>query len=348
MISRYEEATRTVYFGRGLLPHVSELLSDEFDGVFVISTERLASLVETVGRTLGARHAHTRIGATMHVPVTEVTSVIESFDATEARSVLAIGGGSAVGLGKAISRRREVPLAAIPTTYAGSEMTAVWGETRNGIKTTGRNAVVRPRQVLYDVSLTETMPTATSIASMFNALAHAMEALYAQDATPVSDAIARQAVAHLCVAANSLAVAKESDPDVGERALRGAWLAGHVLGNTTMSLHHKLCHVLGGTFNLPHADTHAVLLPKVLATCVDHAPETYAVFSDALGTSEPEKRLSDIACAAGVPTSLQELGVNRVQLEQLTTYLQGGDDQQVYDFDLARASSVLRDALQQR
>lgn len=352
----YTETNRTVHFGHQLITRTEDLLPSEFDGIFLITTERFAEPVDDLARRLGTRHAHTQVGATMHVPVAEIATALEAFDNKGARSVFALGGGSAVGLAKSLARRRQVPISAAPTTYAGSEMTPVWGETSHGRKTTGRDETVRPKVVIYDVALTETMPIPASVASAYNALAHAMEALYARDATPVSHAIATRAIADLCAAVVSFSEPDTtgivSSPDSSRtpvatarsHALQGAWLAGHVLGSTTMSLHHKLCHILGGTYNLPHAETHAVLLPHVLATCAEAAPGVYQTFADALHTSTPAARLQQIAAATGVPTTLQQLGVTSDDLDSLASELVESADQGQYDFEPSVAAAVLRQA----
>jgi len=352
----YKETNRTVHFGRELISQTENLLPAEFEGLFLITTERFADRVDDLARRLGSRHAHTQVGATMHVPVAEIESALEAFDAKGARSVFAVGGGSAVGLAKSLARRRQVPIGAAPTTYAGSEMTPVWGETSDARKTTGRDEAVRPRVVVYDVALTETMPIPASVASAYNALAHAMEALYARDATPVSHAIATRAIAELCAAVVSFSESNMNAANGGadstgtplatarSHALQGAWLAGHVLGSTTMSLHHKLCHILGGAYNLPHAETHAVLLPHVLATCTDTATGVYQTFADALHTSAPAARLQQVAAASGVPTSLQQLGVTEHDLDSLASHLIEETEQRHYDFDPAVAATVLREA----
>jgi maleylacetate reductase len=355
------ETNRTVHFGRDLLSRAEKLLGPEFNEVFLITSERLASPVGELALRLGVRHAHTQIGAAMHTPVAAIESALDAFDEKGARSVLAVGGGSVVGLAKALARRRQVPIGAATTTYAGSEMTPVWGETSDGQKTTGRDENVRPRVVLYDVALTETMPLTASVASGFNALAHAMEALYARDATPVSDAIATRAIGDLCAAVSSfseVAEIMETGEQDGHRtlmatarthALQGAWLAGHVLGSTTMSLHHKLCHLLGGSYNLPHAETHAVLLPHVLAICATTAPGVYQTFADALHTAEPDARLHRVATVAGVPTTLQQLGVSEEALDALASRLIADTtDQGNYDFDPSLAVTVLRNAWSNR
>ncbi|WP_426241330.1 iron-containing alcohol dehydrogenase [Nocardioides sp. LHG3406-4] len=353
----HSETNRTVHFGRDLLSQAEKLLGADFDDLYLITTERLAEPVDELARRLGVRHAHTQVGAPMHTPVTAIDRALHAFDENGAGSVLAVGGGSVIGLAKALARRRQIPIAAATTTYAGSEMTPVWGETSDGQKTTGRDENVRPRVVIYDVALTETMPLTASVASGFNALAHAMEAMYARDATPVSDAIATRAVANLCASVTTfseVAGAIETGGQDGHRslmvvarsqALQGAWLAGHVLGSTTMSLHHKLCHLLGGSYNLPHAETHAVLLPHVLALCAETAPGVYRTFANALQTAAPDAMLHRVATAARVPTTLQQLGVSEDELNALASRLIADTgDRGHYDFDPSLAVTVLRNA----
>src|SRR6185369_5308698 len=170
----------------------------------------------------------------------------------------------ATGLAKAIALRTGLPQVIVPTTYAGSELTSVLGETAGGRKTTQRTPAVRPETVLYDVSLTLSLPVPVSAASGLNALAHAVEARYAPDANPMTDLLAAEATRLLTSALPRIA-ADPSDVDARTDALRGAWLAGTCLDAVQMGLHHRLCHHLGGKFGLPHAETHAVLLPYVMA-----------------------------------------------------------------------------------
>jgi alcohol dehydrogenase class IV len=214
---------------------------------------------------------------------------------------VAIGGGSTIGLGKAIALRTDMPQVVIPTTYAGSEMTPVLGETAEDRKTTRRTLRVLPETVLYDVELTLTLPAAVSAASGVNAMAHAVEALYAANANPVTSLLAGESVGLL---AHALPVIADDPRDAGARAdaLRGSWLAGMCLATAGMALHHKLCHILGGTFGLPHAATHAAVLPHAIAYNASAAPEAMSVLANALGQPDP---------AGGVYRMLGELGLER-------------------------------------
>src|SRR5207237_5575433 len=223
-------------------------------------------------------------GAVMHTPVEVTEAAMARVDELQADCIVAIGGGSTVGLGKAIALRSDLPQIAIPTTYAGSEMTDILGETRAGVKTTVRSSNVLPETVIYDVDLTLSLPAKLSAMSGMNAIAHAVEALYAEDGNPIVDLMAEEGLRAL---AHSLPVIMSSPRDREARMLAqyGAWLCGTCLGAVAMALHHKLCHVLGGSFKLPHAETHAVLLPYTAAYNAGAAPQAMSKVARALGTN---------------------------------------------------------------
>jgi maleylacetate reductase len=187
-------------------------------------------------------------------------------------------------------------------------MTPVWGLTEHGAKRTGRDPSVLPRSVVYDPELTLSLPVNLSVTSGVNALAHAAEALYAPDASPPVSLMAEEGVRTLAGALPALAAAPR-DLAARGRALYGAWLCGAALGATTMGLHHKLCHVLGGTFGLPHAETHTVVLPYALAYNAPAAPEAMAALGRALDTADVPGAVRDLAGGTGVPRSLAELGL---------------------------------------
>jgi maleylacetate reductase len=253
----------------------------------------------------------------MHVPIEVADRARDVAAELGADGCVAVGGGSAIGLGKAIALKHGLPVVAIPTTYAGSEMTPVWGLTEAGQKRTGRDNRVLPRSVLYDPELTVSLPAALSAASGMNALAHAVEALYAPDASPVVSLMAEEAVRSLAAALPRV-VADGNDLDARSDALYGAWLCGSVLGATTMSLHHKLCHTLGGTLNLPHAQTHTVVLPHALAFNAPAVPDALAALSRALGGApDPARELWELAGRLGAPRSLSELGMEEADIARV-------------------------------
>jgi maleylacetate reductase len=276
-------------------------------------------------------------GARMHVPVGAVTDACATATRLGADGCVAVGGGSTIGLGKAIALRRGLPIVAVPTTYAGSEMTPIWGLTEDGVKRTGRDRAVLPRSVVYDPELTVTLPLGLSVTSGLNAVAHAMEGLYAPDASPIVSLMAEEGVRALVTALPRI-VASGEDREARARALYGAWLCGAVLGATTMSLHHKLCHVIGGSFDLPHADVHAVVLPYVLAFNAPAAPAMAAAMSRALGSpEEPARRLWELGRELGAPASLAAIGMPQEGLAEVRS--------QVMAAPYANPSPVTADAV---
>jgi len=221
---------------------------------------------------------------------------------------IALGGGSTIGLGKAIALRTDLPQIVIPTTYAGSEATPILGETESGRKTTQRSLKVLPEVIVYDVDLTLTLPHGLTTTSGMNAMAHAVEALYAEDANPVISLLAEQAIGILAQALPRI-TQNPQDREARADALYGAWACGTCLGSVGMALHHKLCHVLGGSFGLPHADTHTVVLPHAVAFNAPAAPEAMARVARALGGTEAAQGLFELAGELGAPRSLSEIGM---------------------------------------
>jgi maleylacetate reductase len=277
--------------------------------VLVLCTPEQADTGRLVADALGDRAAGILPEARMHVPIEVARRARDRAAERGADGCVAVGGGSAVGLGKAIALEHGLPIIAVPTTYAGSEMTPVWGLTENGEKRTGRDERVLPRSVLYDPELTLSLPAGMSATSGMNAMAHAVEGLYAPDATPIISLMAAEGVRALAAALPRV-VADGADLDARTDAQYGAWLCGAVLAATTMSLHHKLCHTLGGTLDLPHAQTHTVVLPHALAYNAAAAPAAVAALSAALGgVPDPARELWDLAGRMGAPRSLRELGM---------------------------------------
>ncbi|MFD1660071.1 maleylacetate reductase [Streptomyces caeni] len=266
-----------------------------------------------VADALGDACAGLYAEARMHVPVEIADHAVEVVRAAGADGCVAVGGGSAIGLGKAVALRTGLPLIAVPSTYSGSEMTPVWGLTEHGIKRTGRDPVVQPRSVVYDPELTLSLPLSLTVTSGINALAHAVEALYAPDTSPLVSLMAEEGARVMAEALPRLA-AEPEDLLARGRALYAAWLCGACLGSTTMGLHHKLCHVLGGTFGLPHAQTHTVVLPYTLAYNAPAAPRAVAALGRALGAEDVPRALWELAGRLGAPRSLAELGLREGDL----------------------------------
>ena len=218
----------------------------------------------------------------MHTPVEVTELALAAMKDCDADCIVSLGGGSTTGLGKALALRTGVNQLCIPTTYAGSEMTPILGETKDGLKTTVRTNDVLPETVIYDVDLTLSLPPALAATSGINAIAHAVEALYARDTNPVISLMAEEGIRALARALPAI-VAKPDDREARSDALYGAWLCGVCLGTVGMALHHKLCHTLGGTFDLPHAETHTIVLPHALAYNAPAVPEAAARIARAIG-----------------------------------------------------------------
>ncbi|MCW8378855.1 maleylacetate reductase [Streptomyces justiciae] len=281
--------------------------------LLVVSGTHGADTAQAVADSLGPACAGLHPGARMHVPVEVAARAVEVARAADADGCVAVGGGSAIGLGKAIALRTGLPLIAVPSTYSGSEATPVWGLTEHGAKRTGRDPSVLPRSIVYDPELTLSLPVPLSVTSGVNAIAHAVEALYAPDTSPLIALTAEEGVRAMAGALPQLA----DDPrnlDARSRALYGAWLCGSCLGATTMGLHHKLCHVLGGTFGLPHAETHTVVLPYALAYNAPAAPEAAAAVASALDAPDAPTALWRLAGDLGAPRSLAELGLKEADV----------------------------------
>jgi maleylacetate reductase len=282
--------------------------------VLVVCGSRGEGTARAVADALGEACAGLHAEARMHVPVEVADRAVEAARAAGADGCVAVGGGSAIGLGKAIALRTGLPLIAVPSTYSGSEMTPVWGLTEHGAKRTGRDPAVQPRSVVYDPELTLSLPVPLTVTSGVNALAHAVEALYAPDASPLVSLMAEEGVRAMTQALPLVAAAPD-DLDARGRALYGAWLCGACLGATTMGLHHKLCHVLGGTFGLPHAETHTVVLPYALAYNAPAAPRAVTALSRALGGADDVPHaLWALAGSLGAPRGLAELGLKETDL----------------------------------
>jgi maleylacetate reductase len=225
-----------------------------------------------------------------------------------ADALLAVGGGSMTGLGKAIALRTDLPQIVLPTTYAGSEMTPILGETRDGAKTTLRDMRVLPEVVIYDVDLTLGLPADISAASGMNAIAHAVEALYARDRNPLISLAAEEGIAALARALPRITRAPR-DREARSEALCGAWLCGVCLGMVGMALHHTLCHALGGSFGLPHAETHAIVLPHAAAYNAPAAPAAMARVARSLGADDAAQGLYDLAGRLGTKRALRDIGM---------------------------------------
>ncbi|WP_300016492.1 maleylacetate reductase [Pseudonocardia sp.] len=273
--------------------------------VLLIASERDAGRVRIITDPLAGRVAATFTAVREHVPV--ATADAARAAAVGADAVLCIGGGSTIGAAKAVALTTRLPIVAVPTTYAGSEVTPIWGLSEDGVKTTGVDLAVLPRTVVYDPELTATLPPELAAASALNAMAHCVEAFWAPRRNPVSSVLAEEGVRVLA------AGLRDGDP---ADLLRGAYLAGTAFAAAGSGLHHKLAHVLGG-LGLPHARTHATVLPHVLAFNAAGSPEATTRIARALGCADAVAGLRALTDAAGVPRGLRELGLRADQLDEV-------------------------------
>jgi len=318
----YQATPSRVVFGAGRL----SVLPDEVKRLgaqraLVLTTPEQRPLGERVVALLGECAAGVYSQAVMHVPVEVAHAARDEAARLGADCYVAVGGGSTIGLGKAIALVSGQPIIAVPTTYAGSEVTPIYGLTEGRLKKTGRDQRVLPRTVVYDPELTLTLPVEISGASGMNAMAHAVEAMYAEDANPIVTLMAEESIRALAGALPAV-VQRPDDIDARGRALYGAWLAGVCLGTVGMAIHHKLCHTLGGTFNLPHAQTHAAMLPHTAHYNHAAAPRALERVARALGGERAQDAgplLLGLNQALGIVTALSAIGMPEGGLDEAAT-----------------------------
>jgi alcohol dehydrogenase class IV len=280
----------------------------------VLSTPGQVHQAQSLAPILGEKLAGFFSGAAMHTPVAVTEQAMEVVMEKRVDCLVALGGGSTIGLGKAIALRTGLPQIAIPTTYAGSEMTPILGETKDGAKVTQITQEVLPEVAIYDVEMTLTFPAALSVTSGINAIAHAVEALYARDRNPVICLMAVEGIKALTGALPKI-VMDPIDRSSRSEAQYGAWLCGICLGSVGMALHHKLCHTLGGSYNLPHAETHTIVLPHALAYNAPAIPDVIELLARTLNTEDPALALYELAGNTGAPQALRDLGMKESDID---------------------------------
>ena len=305
-----------VRFGAGIRKAVAEEI--EALGArraLILTTPQQAALADDFAALCGRAAVGRFTGAAMHTPVDISEQAAAVARDLGADVLVSVGGGSTTGLGKAIALRTDLPQIVVPTTYAGSEATGILGQTENGVKTTLTSPRVQPEVILYDAELVTSLPVGMTVTSALNAMAHAAEGLYARDRSPLSSLMA---VEGLRAFRDSLPAVMSRPDDVAARGqtLYGAWLCGTVLGQVGMALHHKLCHTLGGSFDLPHAETHAVILPHALAFNAEAVPDLLAPVSELFGHGNPGAGLWHFAREARAPLALRDLGLKESDLDR--------------------------------
>jgi alcohol dehydrogenase class IV len=283
--------------------------------VLLVTGEQEEPLARELAAPLGDRLISVFSGVRPHVPLPVAEAVRALAGSVRADALLSVGGGSTTGTAKAIALTTGLPIVAVPTTYAGSEVTPVWGLTQEQRKVTGTDGRVLPRVVIYDPELTLSLPAELSAASGLNALAHCVEAFWAPRRNPISSLAAQEGVRALGAA---LPVVVKDPADLGARTelLYGAYLAGSAFAVAGSGLHHKICHVLGGAYNLPHAQTHAIVLPEVLAFNAPAAPDAAARIGAALGVGDPVAGLRELSAQLSIPDGLRALGMRAEQVDE--------------------------------
>ena len=311
----YSGLPMRVVFGAG---SVAEL-AKEVDRLgakraLLLATAGRTAMVKSVAEPLGIRVAGVFDRVVMHTPLELAEEARRLAASVQADCCVVVGGGSTIGFGKAIALTSALPLLAVPTTYSGSEMTTIWGIREGGAKKTGRDPKVLPKTVIYDPALTVDLPPHVSAASGMNAMAHCVEALYAHDGNPIVSMMAEEGIRAL---ASALPRVMENPKDIEARsdALYGAWLAGCTISTTSIALHHKLCHVLGGSFNLPHAETHSIVLPHAVRYN-ESAAEAMRRIERALGARDAAAAIYDLEKKLRLPLRLADIGMKEQDLER--------------------------------
>lgn len=311
----YQGSPARIVFGNGASADVGTWVETlGCRRALVLSTPHQAADAEAMAARLGGLAVGTFTDATMHTPVDVTERAVARAAELRADCVVSLGGGSTTGLGKAMAYRTDIPQIVVPTTYAGSEVTPILGQTEGGAKTTLRSPKVTPEVVIYDPDLTTGLPVGMSVTSGLNAIAHAAEALYAGDRNPITTMMSIDGMRALKAALPAI-VKDPRDAAAREKALYGAWLCGTVLGQVAMSLHHKICHTLGGSFDTPHAETHSIMLPHTIGFNAEAVPDLMAPVSEIFGGT-PGRGLHDFARSIGAPMALRDLGLTESDLDR--------------------------------
>ena len=278
----------------------------------LLCTPGRADSVNAIAKGLPVAGVFNRV--VMHTPLALADEARKMAAELQADCCIAIGGGSTIGFGKAIALDSGLPVIAVPTTYSGSEMTTIWGVSEGQTKKTGRDPKVLPKAVIYDPELTLDLPASVSAASGMNAIAHCVEALYAHDGNPIVSLMAEEGIRALAAALPKI-ITDGKDLPARTDALYGSWLAGCTISTTSVALHHKLCHVLGG-FGLPHAETHAIVLPHAMQYNRDAAGEAMRRVARAIETVDAPRGVYELEQRLGLPMKLADIGLKKDQIER--------------------------------
>lgn len=318
----YQSFPNKIYFGDGQLKKIDHVIK-ELGGIrlFVVAGNRTSSIINELTKSFGEKNVYHFSKVVQHVPKIVVEEALVPAKENLSNLIIAIGGGSAIGLAKGIALKNRLPILAVPTTYAGSEMTNIYGISADGVKTVGRDIIVLPRSVIYDPSLTEEMPLSLAATSSMNAMAHLIEALYAHDGNPVTYQISLMGIRFLKEGMEQL-IAEKSLLNANGSLQFGSYLAGKALCEVAMSLHHKAAHVLGGSFNMDHSKVHTVLLPYVLECQMPGlSPSLINDLQKVLDDKSPPNKLRSMAEEMGAAISLKAIGFQEADIHKAVSML---------------------------
>lgn len=344
MRSEYDERSPRTVFETGSLARVSEEVERlNKKRIILVSDESAKNWAEQVNEQLGELVVQHIDHVVMHVPDEFSAPIVDQSKKLGIDLVISIGGGSATGLGKILALDVGVDLLAIPTTYAGSEMTTIWGRTRNGEKLTGRNQSVMPKTVIYDPALTYSLPLNISANSGMNAIAHAVEAMYAPNCSPEVESASLEGIEIFSKSLRTL-VRDTSNNQVRSDLFRGSMLCGFALNNATMGIHHKICHTLGGFYNLPHAQMHSAVLPHAVHFNQSYASKQLDVIASTLNAKTAADGLWQLASDIGSETSLKNIGYHVENSDHVAEFISNAKYENPRPFNYEGVVGLLKNA----
>src|SRR5438132_8260291 len=322
-----------VLFGRGAIDRVGAEAEALGERVLFVCTPSLkaSSHAARVRASLGDRLVAEFTEVEPHVPREAVEAARALADEKQVAVVVALGGGSATGVGKGAVVAEDRSLIAIPTTYAGSEMTPVFGTTdrAEGRKSVRRDPAVLPKLVLYDPEVTLDLAPELTASTAINALAHCVEACYARNVNPSVPPVALEGIRRI-VRSLPLCITNGRNLDAREDLLTGAYLAGFSIGNAAMALHHGLCHVLGGRTGVAHGVLNTVMLPHVMQFNADAVPDAMSAIADAMDAgartrdfAAAPRGVAALVASLPVPKRLRDAGVPEAILDEVGTEAAG-------------------------
>jgi alcohol dehydrogenase class IV len=320
----YQSFPNKVYFGEVYLTKLPDIIK-EIGGkkLFVIASNRTKAIVDDIIQSFGNENITVFSEIIQHVPKTMVEKALAAATKNQSDIIIAIGGGSAIGLAKGVALHTDLSILAIPTTYAGSEMTNTYGISSDGVKTVAKDLKVLPKTVIYIPSLTADMPLSLAATSSMNAMAHLIEAVYAFDINPITYQTALTGIRALKDGMEVLIKAK-SLQNANEQLQFGSYLAGKCLCEVSMALHHKLAHTLGGSFGMEHGEVHTVLLPYVLDFQLTSLSLSLKNdLNKSLNTKNPALKLKTLAKQMGAKTTLKAIGFNETDIPKATEIIMG-------------------------